>query len=272
MPELPEVEVTKRGIEDKLKGKKIVKIIVRNPNLRYLIQDSVHNFENSLIYGVTRRAKYIFILTSYGTLIIHLGMTGHLSFVNNDNKIIIGKHDHYDLELDDGIVMRYTDPRRFGLLIDTTSSPYDLSFISKLGPEPLTDDFNFNYLFSKITKKNSSIKHVLMDNEIIVGVGNIYANEVLFKCRIHPKRKANSITSDECQLLVKEIKSILKKSIESGGTTIRDYAQVDGRLGYFVQNLLVYSKNGEHCPNCGCEIETIKQGQRSTFFCPKCQK
>lgn len=270
MPELPEVEVTKRALEQKLLQRRIGSIVIHNPRLRFPIPAEIREAENSVILGLSRRSKYIFLKTGTGTMIIHLGMTGHIRIDNEGTPL--QKHDHYEFFLDGGEILRYNDPRRFGALLWTTGDPCKLSVIASLGVEPLTDDFTPGYLFSKFRNRSLPVKQALMDNKIVVGVGNIYANEVLFLCKIDPRRPANSISLQECTLLVAEIRDILTRSIMSGGTTIRDYAQVDGKPGYFAGNLRIYGKTGQPCTVCGGEVQSLRQGQRSTFFCSTCQK
>ncbi len=269
MPELPEVEVTKRALELKLLNRSIERIVIHNGSLRFPIPKEIQEVEHSNILELSRRSKYIFIKTSKGTMIVHLGMTGHIRI--DSDKDPIKKHDHYEIFLKGGDILRYNDPRRFGALLWTNNDPNQLSVISSLGVEPLTEDFTPEYFYSMLQKRHLPIKQALMDNKIVVGVGNIYASEVLFVCKIDPRRAANNLTKSECEKLVLEIKKILEASIKQGGTTIRDYAQVDGKPGYFVGSLQIYGKNGQPCLQCGTTIETIRQGQRSTFFCPHCQ-
>lgn len=270
MPELPEVEVTKRGLANKLLNRKIVKVLIHNKKLRFPIPDEIVEMEQSTVLQLSRRSKYIFIETEKGTAILHLGMTGHLRV--DDCTAPLKKHDHYEFILDNNEVLRYNDPRRFGALLWTSGDPNLLPIISMLGVEPLTNEFTASYLLEKLIKRKISIKQALMDNKVVVGVGNIYANEVLFACRIDPQREACTITHIESEKLVGQIKETLANSILQGGTTIRDYAQVDGKPGYFVQNLKIYGRNGQKCVECGNKVMSIRQGQRSTFYCPYCQK
>ena len=272
MPELPEVEVTKRGIENYLTGHAITEVYFDNKSLREPFSPDLMNLEGSKVKSVTRRAKYIVIETNKGYLLIHLGMTGHLRILPKDSPL--ANHDHFYLSTDDDKSIIYNDIRRFGMVLyyPLTSSPYDNFPLKELGPEPFSSEFNVEYLLLKLSKLKKSIKQAIMDNAIVVGIGNIYASEILFRCRINPKHIANSITKSEAQAIIENARKILSESIEKGGTTIRDFSGADGKLGYFVQNLYVYGHEGEQCKVCGTKIEKIVQGQRSTFYCPCCQK
>ena len=272
MPELPEVEVTKRGIEAPLLNSKIKSVYFDDKSLRKPFSKDLYNLVNSTVTDISRRAKYIVITTTKGYLLIHLGMTGHLRVLDAGIKREL--HDHFDITTEDNKVVRLNDIRRFGLVLyfPLESSPYVNEPLKSLGPEPFSDDFNADYLYSRLQRIKKSIKQALMDNSIVVGVGNIYASEILFECKISPIRLANKVTKKECNLLVEETVKILKASIEKGGTTIRDFSGADGKLGYFVQNLSVYGHLDEPCKVCGQKIKSIVQGQRTTYFCPHCQK
>lgn len=271
MPELPEVEVTKEGLLPLLLNRTIQKVNTYNPNLRFKIPQTLKNLESYKIIKITRRAKYIIVETNGGgSFVIHLGMTGHLKVVPLEHELV--KHDHWEMILDNGTILRYNDPRRFGALLWTDQDPLKLEVFVKLGSEPLQDQFDADYLYEKLKARKTQIKLALTNNEIVVGVGNIYASEILYSCHISPMRASNQITKQECQNLVQQIKLTLTESIKQGGTTIRDFAQVDGKPGYFVQNLLVYGRDGEPCKVCQNKIQRIVQGQRSTYFCPYCQK
>src|SRR5574344_270491 len=268
MPELPEVEVTKRGIEAPLLNSKIKSVYFDDKSLRKPFSKDLYNLVNSTVTDISRRAKYIVITTTKGYLLIHLGMTGHLRVLDAGIKREL--HDHFDITTEDNKVVRLNDIRRFGLVLyfPLESSPYVNEPLKSLGPEPFSDDFNADYLYSRLQRIKKSIKQALMDNAVVVGVGNIYASEVLFASKISPERKANKVTSKECETLVSNIRKILSESIKKGGTTIRDFSGADGKLGYFVQNLFVYGHEGEPCKICNTPIKSIVQGQRSTFFCP----
>lgn len=271
MPELPEVEVTKRGISQVLENAVISQFIIRFPKLREDISSDFNNLKNIKVISVIRRAKYILIKTESGTILIHLGMSGHLLITDNTKPV--GKHDHIDIVLNNRNIIRFNDQRRFGLFLwfPIDDDPYKSNWLRNLGPEPLTDSFTAESLFEKIHKKSSPIKSVLMDNHIVVGVGNIYASEVLFATSIHPLRKCSNISLKECGLLVDNIKRVLEESIAKGGTTIRDFSGSDGKPGYFVQNLNVYGHVGEPCKRCGSLIESVVISGRNTFYCSKCQ-
>ncbi|ARZ02771.1 DNA-formamidopyrimidine glycosylase [Yersinia ruckeri] len=268
MPELPEVETSRRGIEPYLVGHNIQYAIVRNARLRWPVSDEILALSDQLVLSVQRRAKYLLLELPRGWIIIHLGMSGSLRILPEETEA--EKHDHVDLVLSNGKILRYTDPRRFGAWLwasDLTTS----SVLAHLGPEPLSEAFSASYLFSLSRNKRTLIKPWLMDNKVVVGVGNIYASESLFVAGISPERPAGSLTEPEAELLVTTIKRVLQRSIEQGGTTLRDFLQSDGKPGYFAQELQVYGREGEPCRRCGHLIESARHGQRSTFFCRNCQ-
>lgn len=268
VPELPEVETSRRGIEPHLVGNVLHYAIVRNSKLRWPVSEKIKTLLDEPILSVKRRAKYLLIELNTGWIIIHLGMSGSVRILLEEQPE--EKHDHIDLIFRDGKVLRYTDPRRFGAWLwceDLATS----SVLAHLGPEPLSDEFNAEYLYQQSKNKKTAIKPWLMDNKLVVGVGNIYANEALFSSGIMPDRKANSLTQEECTVLVTAIKRVLTRSIEQGGTTLKDFLQSDGKPGYFAQELFVYGRKDKPCLICGQPIESIKQGQRSTFFCRHCQ-
>ncbi|WLT06496.1 bifunctional DNA-formamidopyrimidine glycosylase/DNA-(apurinic or apyrimidinic site) lyase [Gilliamella apis] len=269
MPELPEVETSRRGILPYLKGQTIEQIIVRNPKLRWPIDETINNTQGQVIVDVKRRAKYLLLQLTDDWIVIHLGMSGSLRILETNQPP--AKHDHVDLVLVNGVRLRYTDPRRFGSWL-WTHSIEELPQLKQLGPEPLTDDFSANYLFEKANNRKIPIKSWIMDNHMVVGVGNIYASESLFLAKINPNRKVSSLTLVECERLVTAIKLVLTKSIEQGGTTLKDFVQSDGKPGYFVQNLQVYGREGEQCLICQSNIKSNRIGQRNTFYCENCQK
>ncbi|WP_394242654.1 bifunctional DNA-formamidopyrimidine glycosylase/DNA-(apurinic or apyrimidinic site) lyase [Vibrio astriarenae] len=269
MPELPEVEVSRLGITPHLQGQTIAKLTFRAPKLRWDIpQQELKQMEGQVITQISRRAKYLLIETNIGSAIVHLGMSGSLRVLDAD--FPAGKHDHVDLQLENGKILRYNDPRRFGawLWCDKGESH---QVLENIGPEPLTDEFNAEYITEKAKSKRVAVKQFIMDNKVVVGVGNIYANESLFKAKISPLRPASKVTKKEWLLLVAEIKATLETAIQQGGTTLNDFAQPDGKPGYFVQELQVYGKAGEPCPICAEEIQDQKIGQRNTFYCQTCQ-
>ena len=269
MPELPEVETSRRGILPYLKGQTIAQIIVRNSKLRWAIDTAISGAKGQVIVDIKRRAKYLLLQLTHDWIVIHLGMSGSLRILETNQPP--AKHDHVDLVLVNGVRLRYTDPRRFGSWL-WTHSIEELPQLKQLGPEPLTDDFSANYLFEKANNRKIPIKSWIMDNHIVVGVGNIYASESLFLAKINPNRKVSSLTLVECERLVTAIKLVLTKSIEQGGTTLKDFVQSDGKPGYFVQNLQVYGREGEQCLICQSNIKSNRIGQRNTFYCENCQK
>jgi formamidopyrimidine-DNA glycosylase len=270
MPELPEVETTKEGIKPHLLGLTIDSIIIRNSKLRLPVPQEINNLcAQKTIIALSRRAKYILIHLSQGTILIHLGMSGHLRIVPNATKP--EKHDHIDLNVTNGLTLRYCDPRRFGLFIYINDNPHLHSLLAHLGPEPLTKHFTGNYLFQKSRNKNQPIKSFLMNNEIVVGVGNIYATESLFLAGIHPKTPAKALTMKDCNTLTLKIRKILRAAIEAGGTSLRDFFTVDGKPGYFSFSLKAYGRKKQACFDCNQLIETIVIGGRHSAFCPKCQ-
>lgn len=274
MPELPEVETVKNGLIKNIIGKKIKDIKINIPKLRYDI-DKNKNLElkDKTIKSIERRGKHLIIFLDENLqLIIHLGMSGVLSIVSKiDYKY--RKHDHIELILNDDTMLVYNDTRRFGYwLINENNNPESHKVLSKHGVEPLTDDFKGKYLFEKAQKTSKNIKQLIMDNSIVVGVGNIYASEALFASSIIPTKKSNTLSLKQANKLSIEIKRILKEAIAQGGTTLKDYKNTSGKPGYFSQKLNVYGRKGELCYNCGSVIESLVIAQRNTFFCKKCQK
>lgn len=269
MPELPEVETTKRGIEPWLKDQIISKIIVRQPKLRWPVSDEIHSLEGEKVVSLSRRAKYILVETAKGTAIWHLGMSGSLRLVEASEDP--GGHDHIDWQLSNGKVLRYHDPRRFGALLWVAPGA-DSEHLTHLGPEPLSDAFDAAYLFQRSRGKSQAIKTFIMDGKVVVGVGNIYANESLFKAGIRPQTAAGKISKQRYERLVAEIKAVLAAAIEQGGTTLRDFVGGDGKPGYFAQQLFVYGRGGQPCKFCNTTLKEIRQGQRATVYCPSCQR
>ncbi|MGF1724506.1 bifunctional DNA-formamidopyrimidine glycosylase/DNA-(apurinic or apyrimidinic site) lyase [Photobacterium nomapromontoriensis] len=269
MPELPEVEVSRMGISPHVIGQRVTQIVVRNAKLRWPIPDEITQIEGQVIRRVTRRAKYLMLETDIGYAIIHLGMSGNLRILPAE--IPAEKHDHVDLCLASGEVLRYNDPRRFGAwLWQVCGSEHPV--LQKLGPEPLSDAFTAEYLQTKAQGKRIAIKQLIMDNHVVVGVGNIYANESLFMAGIHPKREAGKVSAKQLAQLVEEIKAVLAFAIEQGGTTLKDFKNADGKPGYFAQELQVYGKGGQPCPRCDKPLSELKIGQRATVYCSDCQK
>jgi formamidopyrimidine-DNA glycosylase len=269
MPELPEVETTCRGISPYITGKKITDIIVRQPKLRWPTPRRLDvKLAGEKIIKVSRRAKYLLIETGKGTLIMHLGMSGSLRILSAS--IPAMAHDHFDLVFGKQC-LRLRDPRRFGAVLWTDKPVEQHDLIKSLGPEPLSHDFDTDYLFTKSRKRQVNIKNFIMNSHIVVGVGNIYASESLFLAGINPKRKAGSISRKRYDKLVKAIKAVLSRAIKEGGTTLQDFSNAEGKPGYFAQQLSVYGRAKEACNQCDAPIQKITQGQRSTYFCPHCQ-
>ena len=271
MPELPEVETTCNGIRPHLQGKTIVGAEIRNHSLRWPVPDNLSDLiSGQKIKEIRRRGKYIVIQTQSGALIVHLGMSGGVRVVNKNTDL--KKHDHVDIEFSNEMVLRYHDPRRFGCVLWTDKDPEQHKVLCKLGVEPLTDAFDGQFLLEQSKGKTRAIKLFLMDSHIVVGVGNIYANEALFLTGIDPQTAVKEISKEKFDQLAENIKAVLEKAIKSGGTTLRDFTNSEGKPGYFQQQLNVYGRTGEKCVRCGGTIKQIRQGQRSTFYCSECQK
>jgi formamidopyrimidine-DNA glycosylase len=270
MPELPEVETTKRGIAPHILGKTIEKVIVRERQLRWLIpSDFEEHLLGATIENVQRRAKYLLIKTQKNTLIAHLGMSGYLRIVNNDTPI--DKHDHVDFVFDKNTVLRFNDQRRFGALVLANGDVMKHLLLRDLGVEPLSDDFTAQQLFQLSRRRRVPIKTFLMNGKIVVGVGNIYANEALFMARILPTRHAGDLSLTDCEKLVSCIREVLARAIENGGTTLRDFVNADGKSGYFQQQLHVYGRGKLPCSQCTQPLQEIRLANRSTVFCSQCQ-
>ncbi len=270
MPELPEVETTRRGLMPHLVGRTVVALDIRQPRLRWPIPDALRtSLPGQRIDDVERRAKYLLVHTEAGSALLHLGMSGSLRVLPAATPI--GAHDHVDWRLDSGLVLRYTDPRRFGSQLWQPHGEIH-PLLAGLGPEPLSDEFDGDHLWLRSRGRSAAVKVLLMDQAIVVGVGNIYAAEALFAAGIHPKRAAGSVSRARCAHLADEVKRILTRAITRGGTTLRDFISPDGAPGYFEQELFVYGRAGEPCKVCGAPIRVITLGQRSTFYCPRCQR
>lgn len=271
MPELPEVETTRRGIEPHIIDQTIKDIAVRQRSLRWPIPRQLEQKAcNQKIESVERRGKYLLLRLNTGTIILHLGMSGSLRICTANTPA--EKHDHVDFVFSNNKILRLRDPRRFGAVLWTTGAPEKHKLLSPLGPEPLEDSFSGEYLFEHSRKRTSSIKSLIMNSHIVVGVGNIYACESLFLAGINPNRKAGSLSLARYDKLASAIKQVLTESIKQGGTTLRDFTRENGEPGYFAQKLFVYGKVGEPCAKCGRAIKQITQQQRSTFYCTRCQK
>ena len=271
MPELPEVETTRRGIAPAIVGKSVTDVVIRDSRLRWPIPSELHPLlSGQRCVSVDRRGKYLLLNFANGALLLHLGMSGSLRTVLPTTPIL--KHDHFDLVFDHNLALRLRDPRRFGAVLWAGKNPTEHVLLAKLGPEPLTTDFNPDRLFQLARGRTAAVKTFIMDNATVVGVGNIYANESLFMANIKPTRAAGKLTRGDCERLYAAIVKILAAAIEQGGTTLRDFAAADGQPGYFAQQLSVYGRAGEPCPQCGTLISTLRIGQRAAFYCGKCQR
>lgn len=269
MPELPEVETCLRGIQPYLVDKVIREIVVRNSQLRWPVSKELTQMAGAKIQDITRRAKYLIIRSNQGDILVHLGMSGTLKIC--DTASVLHKHDHVDLLTEDGIILRYNDPRRFGCWLWAMRAER-LPILARLGPEPwVRCGFSGSYLHKQTEAKRKAIKSLIMDNQVVVGVGNIYACEALFMAKIHPETPSCKLSLADCEALVAAIERVLLQAIEQGGTTLKDFRQPDGNLGYFAQVLQVYGRKGEPCYVCGTLVEARVIGQRNSFFCPLCQ-
>ncbi|UJP04725.1 MAG: bifunctional DNA-formamidopyrimidine glycosylase/DNA-(apurinic or apyrimidinic site) lyase [Nitrosomonas sp.] len=274
MPELPEVETTVRGIATHLIGHTIANVVIRQAQLRWPIPNNLpQRIAGLVIRTVSRRAKYILLDCGTGTLLLHLGMSGRLRVLPGDSPCTEepGKHDHFDLILSNKTVLRLRDPRRFGAVLWTSEPVFEHSLLKNLGPEPLTDEFDAQYLYEKTRKSSSGIKQRIMNNQTVVGVGNIYANEALFLAGIDPRAAAGKMSKMHCEKLVRAIQTTLQLAIAVGGSSLRDFLNSDGKPGYFQQQYWVYGRTGSPCRKCGSIIKQIRQGQRSSFYCSTCQ-
>jgi formamidopyrimidine-DNA glycosylase len=271
MPELPEVETIRRGIAPLIVGLSIAEVIVREPRLRVLIPaDISFSLQGRTVLAVSRRAKYLLIHCSGDcTLLIHLGMSGTLRFLAEP--LSFECHDHVEIIFNQGGRLRFRDPRRFGALLLCYGDPLAHPALSGLGPEPLSAEFAADYLYLRSRKKTLTVKAFLMDQKTVVGVGNIYASEALYMAGIAPWRPAGTISRRRYALLVKEVCAVLLRAIEAGGTTLRDFQSAAGKPGYFAQELSVYGRAGEQCRKCGGEIQSMRIGGRSSFYCSDCQ-
>lgn len=270
MPELPEVETTRRGLEHYLINQTITKIIVREPRLRWPVPEELMQAEQERVQALTRRGKYLILHTAAGSAIIHLGMSGCLRVCIENTPA--QKHDHLDMLFSNHLCLRFTDPRRFGSWLWTKDDPLLHRLIIHLGPEPLMDEFNANYLYQRTRSTRRAIKEVIMDSRVVVGVGNIYAAESLFRAGIHPLQEAKKISYSRYKKLITAIKEILAYAIQRGGTTLRDFLNTDGKPGYFKQELQVYGRAGKLCLICGKKLLLIRLQNRATVYCPLCQK
>jgi len=269
MPELPEVETSRRGIEPYIVEQKIARVQIRERRLRWPVGREIDkHLPGQTVTSVDRRAKYLLINTTGGTAILHLGMSGSVFIVDRDTPA--GVHDHVDIELESGHALRLRDPRRFGSL-HWSDDPFNHWLLKDLGPEPLGDEFDGEYLWNRSRGRRVAVKQFIMNAGIVVGVGNIYASESLFLAGVNPKRAAGRIALPRYEALADAIRTVLQKSIRAGGTTLRDFYGGDGEPGYFRQELQVYDRADKPCLRCDHSITAIFQGQRATYYCKRCQ-
>ena len=270
MPELPEVETTRRGVEPYCSGERVQGLVVRERRLRWPVPEQLPDrVRGQLITAVERRAKYLLFRTAAGTLLVHLGMSGSLRVVSPEQSP--GKHDHIDIQLHNGACLRYNDPRRFGCFLWLEPAEQH-PLLRELGPEPLSAEFDGELLHSRSRGRRVPVKSFIMNGQVVVGVGNIYANEALFLAGIDPRRMAGRISAARYRVLADRIKQVLTSAIEQGGTTLRDFVGGDGKPGYFAQQLYVYGRGGSPCKRCGATLRETRLGQRTTVFCVTCQR
>lgn len=271
MPELPEVETTRRGILPLVMGKKVERIITRVPALRFPLKpQELNRLRGQTLDSIFRRAKYLLFRFSDGWLLLHLGMSGSLCF--HPRSFPPGPHDHMDILFEDSSCLRLRDPRRFGMVLYLPGDPCAHPLLSRCGPEPFSEEFTADYLYLKSRRRRVPVKDFLLDQKILAGLGNIYVNEALFGAGIHPLRPAGCISLKRYELLVKAVRSVLERALEKGGTTLRDFRNGDGKPGYFSLQLQVYGRAGLPCPRCGVHLTMERIHQRSAFFCRRCQK
>lgn len=270
MPELPEVETTLRGIAPHVLGQRISAVVTRNSQLRWPVPEALAlEFVHRVVERIERRGKYLLLFAGDACLLVHLGMSGSLRITTAYDPLL--KHDHIDIALEDGKILRYSDPRRFGCMLWLKGDPFQHPLLQTLGPEPLSTAFSGDTLFSRSRGRKVPVKSFIMDSHVVAGVGNIYANEALFMAGIRPDRAAGRIAAARYDALAGCIKEVLGRAIAMGGTTLRDFVGGDGKPGYFKQSLHVYGRGGLPCGKCGAALKEIRLGQRSTVFCPECQ-
>jgi formamidopyrimidine-DNA glycosylase len=271
MPELPEVETTRRGIAPYLEGKRVARVVVRRSDLRLPVSDEISTeLPGRTIRRAERRGKYLILRIERGGVILHLGMSGHLRMVPATTPP--GKHDHLDIVLETGLALRFTDPRRFGLALWAGEEPLNHPLLMDLGPEPLEEGFSGDHLFQAGRGRVVAVKQFIMNSRIVAGVGNIYANEALFRAGINPALRAGVISLARFRRLAEALRVVLSEAIELGGTMLRDFRDSEGKPGYFALRLDVYGRGGEPCHKCGSAIQAARQGGRSTYFCGRCQR
>lgn len=270
MPELPEVETTRSGVAPHVEGEVLERVVVRTTKLRYpLSQAMFRGLKGGRLMSVKRRGKYLLLNFDGSTVLIHLGMSGNLRVL--ESWFAPDKHDHVDFIFENGICLRYTDPRKFGAVLRVKGNVYEHALLKSLGVEPLERAFNANYLYEASRQRKVAIKALLMDSRTVVGIGNIYASEALFLAGVDPRCIAMKLDKQACQRIVKAIKFVLRRAIKAGGTTLKDFVNGEGKPGYFQQQLEVYGRAGQECHRCGGLIEKFILGQRSTYSCAACQ-
>ncbi len=271
MPELPEVETTRLGLASYVIGRCVAAVVVRNPRLRQPVPaELATELPGQVVKTLERRGKYLLLGTELGTVLLHLGMSGNLRILSEAKPA--DPHDHVDIIFSDGSLLRFHDPRRFGLVLWIRTNPLDHPLLCDLGPEPLGLQFTGEYLYQRSRRRSVAVKAFLMDQRVVVGVGNIYVAESLFLAGIHPARAAGSIESDQYERLVAAVRKVLQTAIVQGGTTLRDFYDSSGRAGYFQLSLQVYGRAGEPCCRCHRPIDSSRLLQRSTFYCAHCQR
>jgi formamidopyrimidine-DNA glycosylase len=273
MPELPEVETVRRGLSSAVLGATVSAVTVRDRRLRWAI---ARDFEASLIgttiSSIDRRSKYLLFRLNEKTLLAHLGMTGSFVALPTRNLPTVKAHDHVDIALNSGITLRYNDPRRFGSMHVFSGDDIAQPLLKYLGPEPLTAALTGEHLFEATRRRSCAVKLALMDNSVVVGVGNIYANESLFRAGIHPSRAANRVSLKRYETLASEIKAVLSEAIAAGGSTLRDFVNASGEPGYFQLDYFVYGRDGESCRRCETALKLTRHGGRATVYCRSCQR
>jgi formamidopyrimidine-DNA glycosylase len=271
MPELPEVETTRRGLLPHLLGRRIISAVVRNGSLRWPVpRDLSRRLRGREVLDIRRRGKYLLFDFDQGHLLAHLGMSGRLSIVPGAEPP--KPHDHVDLRIEGGATLRFTDPRRFGAILWIPGAAEDHVLLRGLGIEPLESGFTGEALHRLARGRRVAVKQFLMNGRIVTGVGNIYASEALFQARVHPLRSAGQVSAARWERIAQAVRATLERALAAGGTTLRDFASADGRPGYFQHEFAVYGRDGKPCPKCGTRIRALRQGQRSTFYCPRCQR
>jgi formamidopyrimidine-DNA glycosylase len=270
MPELPEVETTRLGLLPAVAGQRVLRLTVHEPRLRWPVPAELGALQGQRVNTISRRGKYLLFHTPAGTALVHLGMSGSLRLAKAGEPR--RTHDHIELQLESGWLLRFHDPRRFGCFLWLTSAPAEHPLLADLGPEPLEDGFDGDHLFQRSRGRSAPVKSFLMDSHVVVGVGNIYANEALFKAGIHPLRAAGRIAAGRYERLAEEVKGVLAYAIQRGGTTLRDFVSGHGEPGYFQLELDAYGRAGEPCRHCGTAMTEVRLGGRSSVYCTRCQR